>query len=61
MRSHPLFGLLLAVFGALVLTPDTLFMRLSDMEGYQMVAWRGLLTGSVMLCAWALTSRNRRG
>ena len=61
MRSHPLFGLLLAVFGALVLTPDTLFMRLSDMEGYQMVAWRGLLTGSVMLCAWALTSRDRRG
>ena len=61
MRSHPLFGLLLAVFGALVLTPDTLYMRPSVMEGYQMVAWRGLLTGSVMLCAWALTSRNRRG
>jgi hypothetical protein len=51
MRSHPLFGLLLAVFGALVLTPDTLFMRLSGMGGFQMVAWRGLLMGSVMLCA----------
>ena len=61
MRSHPLFGILLAVFGALVLTPDTLFMRLSGMAGYQMVAWRGLLMGSVMLCTWVLTSRNRRG
>jgi drug/metabolite transporter (DMT)-like permease len=61
MRSHPLFGLLLALFGALVLTPDTLLMRLSDMDGYQMVAWRGLLMGAVMLCAWAMTSKNRRG
>lgn len=61
MRSHPLFGLLLALFGAAVLTPDTLFMRLSGMAGFQMVAWRGLLMGSIMLCAWALISRNRRG
>lgn len=61
MRTHPLFGLLLALFGAAVLTPDTLFMRLSGMAGYQMVAWRGLLMGSIMLCAWALLSRNRRG
>ena len=61
MRSHPLFGLLLALFGALVLTPDPLFMRLSGMAGYQMVGWRGLLMGSVMLCVWALTSDNRRG
>ncbi len=61
MRSHPLFGLLLALFGAAVLTPDTLFMRLSGMAGFQMVAWRGLLMGSIMLCAWALVSRNRHG
>lgn len=61
MRSHPLFGLLLALFGASVLTPDTLFMRLSGMTGFQMVAWRGLLMGSIMLCAWALISRDRRG
>ncbi len=61
MRSRPFFGLLLALFGALVLTPDTLFMRLSGMAGFQMVAWRGLLMGSIMFCAWALTSRNRYG
>ena len=60
MRSHPLLGILLALFGALVLTPDTLLMRLSGMSGYQMVAWRGLLMGAVMVCAWGLTSKNRR-
>ncbi|WP_415182517.1 DMT family transporter [Phaeovulum sp.] len=61
MRSHPLFGLLLALFGALVLTPDTLFMRLSGMSGFQMVGWRGLLMGSIMLFVWVVSSRNRRG
>ena len=60
MTRHPLFGLLLAMFGALTLTPDALFMRLSEMGGYQMVGWRGLLMGTVMLVLWALTSRTRR-
>lgn len=60
MARHPLYGLALALFGALVLTPDTLFMRLSGMSGYQMVAWRGLLMGAIMLTAWMLTSRDRR-
>ncbi|SHL54061.1 EamA-like transporter family protein [Roseovarius marisflavi] len=60
MTRHPLFGLALAMFGALTLTPDALFMRLSEMGGYQMVAWRGLLMGTVMLVLWALTSQTRR-
>ncbi len=60
MRSHPLFGLLLAGFGALVLTPDALFMRLSGMDGMQMLGWRGLSMGCLFLLAWAVTSRNRR-
>ena len=60
MRAHPQFGLLLALFGALILTPDTLFMRLSGIAGFQMVGWRGLLMGTIMLGIWAVTSRNRR-
>ncbi|WP_294606622.1 DMT family transporter [uncultured Roseovarius sp.] len=60
MTRHPLFGLALAGIGALTLTPDALFMRLSGMGGYQMVAWRGLLMGAVMLVLWALTSKARR-
>ncbi len=56
---HPLFGLGLATLGALVLTPDALFMRLSGMAGYQMVGWRGAMMGAVMLALWAATSQGR--
>lgn len=59
MSRHPLFGLFLALFGTLVLTPDALLMRLSGMSGFQMVGWRGLVMGSVMLLGWTLTSRSR--
>ena len=61
MRRHPLFGLAVAAAGALFLTPDALFMRLSQMSGFQMVAWRGLIMGTVMVLAWAVLSRDRRG
>ena len=57
---HPLFGLGLAIFGTLALTPDALLMRLSRMDGFQMVAWRGLLMGTVLIVAWALSSRDHR-
>lgn len=59
MSHHPLFGLLLAFAGVMVLTPDALFMRLSGMTGYQMVGWRGLLMGAVMLSGWLLSSRDK--
>ncbi len=53
------FGLMLALLGTLTLTPDAMFMRLSEMSGFQMSAWRGFLMGSVMIVIWALTSRDR--
>ncbi|MGI3209833.1 DMT family transporter [Roseovarius tibetensis] len=59
MTRHPLFGLGLATLGALVLTPDALFMRLSGMGGYQMVGWRGLMMGAVMVTLWAVLARDR--
>ncbi|WP_146589069.1 DMT family transporter [Puniceibacterium confluentis] len=59
MTSHPLFGLLLATFGALVLTPDALFMRLSGMDGMQMLGWRGLSMGGLFLLAWFVTTSSR--
>lgn len=61
MSRHSLFGLTLAAAGALFLTPDALFMRLSQMPGFQMVAWRGLIMGTVMVLAWVLFSRDRGG
>jgi drug/metabolite transporter (DMT)-like permease len=55
------YGIALAAFGVLVLTPDTLFMRLSGMEGWPMVAWRGLLGGPLLLAVWLLAEGRRIG
>nr|WP_246162146.1 DMT family transporter [Roseovarius faecimaris] len=60
-RRHPLFGLALALFGTLMLTPDALLMRLSEMSGFQMAAWRGMMMGTVMILGWALSTRTHRG
>ena len=60
MIRHPMFGLGLATFGTLMLTPDALLMRLSQMGGFQMVGWRGLLMGTMMVLAWAVTSKDHR-
>ena len=42
-------GLMLALAGALLLTPDTLLMRLSGLDGGAMFAWRACLAGLVFL------------
>jgi len=62
MTGRPMFGLLLAAFGAILLSPDTLMMRLSGLDGFAMLAWRGLLTALALLSVWALfggTTRRR--
>lgn len=46
-------GVLLATLGAVVLTPDAMLMRLSGMDGVQMLGWRSTVMGVVLLCAWA--------
>ena len=40
-------GIFLALFGTLILTPDALFMRLSELSGGEMVAWRATQGGSI--------------
>lgn len=55
------FGLTLAVAGALILSPDALFMRLSGMDALQMSGWRGVCMGAVMWAGWLLTSGDRAG
>ncbi len=60
MRGHPLFGVALATAGVLLLTPDAMLMRLSGMAGFQMLGWRGLLMGAVLVSAWVLSSRHYR-
>lgn len=60
MTRHPSFGIFLALFGALVITPDTLLMRWSEMGGTEMVAWRGSLMGAALLLAWMVSARAGR-
>lgn len=58
---HPNYGLALATTGALIITPDTLFMRLTGMSGMVMLAWRGLSVGVIFLLLWLLTRRQALG
>ena len=51
------YGVGLALAGALLLTPDALFMRISSMSTFQMLGWRGLCLGFIFLTAWRLTSK----
>jgi len=50
-------GILLAFIGVLILTPDTLFMRLSELERWQMVGWRGVLMGITLFVIWLLVMK----
>ena len=52
MNSH-LKGILITGFGVLVLTPDTMLMRLIDQDSHTMVFWRGISLGlALLLAAW---------
>ena len=48
------FGVLLAFFGVLILTPDTLVIRLSGLERWSLMGWRGILMGAMLLVIWRL-------
>jgi drug/metabolite transporter (DMT)-like permease len=52
-------GVLLAVCGVLILTPDALLIRISGLESAPLVAWRGLAMGTLFLIAAALTGQLR--
>ena len=58
MPRSPATGLAIALAGVLVLTPDTLLMRWSEMGGFQMSGWRGLLMGAVLIAVAIATRRS---
>ena len=47
-------GFVLTLFGVLVLTPDTLLVRLVDTDPWTMTGWRGLLTGGSILAGFVI-------
>ena len=46
------FGTLLALIGVIFLTPDTMIMRLSYLERWPLMGWRGILMGLTLLIIW---------
>jgi len=60
LQQSSSYGVGLALAGALLLTPDALFMRISGMSTFQMLGWRGLCLGLIFLTAWWLRSKTRR-
>ena len=42
-------GIGIAFIGALVLSPDTLFMRWSEMDAWSMLTWRGFEMGLMLI------------
>ena len=57
IRNKPFFGIGLALFGALIITPDTLLIRLSGLDGWGLTISRGALIGITLLSIWLFISR----
>ena len=51
-RPRPVLGLAMALAGALIITPDTLLIRLTGLEGWGLTFWRGMLIGFSVLFLW---------
>ena len=55
MKNHNLYGIIIALIGVFLISPDTLLMIWGEMSAFQMVAWRGLLSGVTYLIIWFIT------
>ncbi|NBR03744.1 MAG: DMT family transporter, partial [Alphaproteobacteria bacterium] len=51
---RPVTGLAMALVGALLITPDTLLIRLSGLEEWGLTFWRGILIGGSLCVLWLL-------
>ena len=45
-------GIILAIIGVIILTPDTMVMRFSNLEEWPLMGWRGVLMGVTLLIIW---------
>ena len=50
------FGNFLALIGVLILTPDTMVMRFSNLDRWPLMGWRGVLMGLTLLIFWQLSN-----
>ena len=56
---HYLRGLLLTLCGVLLLTPDSLLVRLIELGNWELIFWRGVLMAGALLAFHALRDRGR--
>nr|MBL6782112.1 DMT family transporter [Alphaproteobacteria bacterium] len=52
-------GALIAWFGVILLAPDALLIRITELEGMMLLYWRGLLMGATLLVLWLIFSYRR--
>ena len=52
-------GALIAWFGVILLAPDALLIRITELEGMMLLYWRGLLMGATLLMLWLMFSYRR--
>lgn len=52
-------GSLIAWFGVILLAPDALLIRITELEGMKLLYWRGLLMGATLLMLWLMFSYRR--
>lgn len=46
------YGSFLAIIGVLILTPDTMVMRFSNLDKWSLMGWRGILMGITLFILW---------
>ncbi len=52
------YGNFLVLIGVLILTPDTMVMRFSNLDRWPLMGWRGVLMGITLLIFWCLFQRS---
>jgi drug/metabolite transporter (DMT)-like permease len=46
------FGIVLSIIGVMILTPDTMVMRFSNLDQWSLMGWRGVLMGVTLILIW---------
>ena len=46
------FGIVLSIIGVMILTPDTMVMRFSNLDQWPLMGWRGVLMGVTLMLIW---------
>ena len=48
-------GIFISILGVLILTPDTMVMRFSNLKQWPLMGWRGILMGITLFIIWRFT------